>query len=55
MPKFLQYISNVLPTTYAAGAMRSIMERGNILQHEKGLNDSDQWMRKSVTMIMIKC
>ena len=28
MPKFLQYISYALPTTYAAEAMRSIMGRG---------------------------
>ena len=28
MPKSLRYISYVLPTTYGAEAMRSIMERG---------------------------
>ncbi len=30
MPKILRYISYVLPTTYAAEAMRSIMERGQL-------------------------
>lgn len=44
MPKFLQYISNVLPTTYAAEAMRSIMERG------WGLDETDVWKGYLVTI-----
>ena len=34
MPLALRYISYVLPTTYAAEAMRSIMGRGTLLNVE---------------------